>query len=123
MFFTRTCLAVGALLLGATQVYAQGDVARGKASFAPCAVCHSIEKADNGRGPSLFGVYGRAAASVEGYRYSSALKASGLQWDDANLSLWLKSPTTLVPGTVMRFFGMSDEGAREDMISYLKTLK
>ena len=34
-------------------------------------------------GPSLIGVAGSKAASVEGARYSPALKASGIVWDDA----------------------------------------
>ena len=51
------------------------DVAKGKAVFARCAICHNVEKdGGNGVGPNLFGDC-RAAnpPASEGFNYSGAL--------------------------------------------------
>jgi cytochrome c len=74
-------------------------------------------------GPSLVGVYGRKAASLPGYDYSAALKASGLVWNAANLDAWLTDPSKLVPGTKMAFTGIATPDLRADVIAYLATLK
>src|SRR3546814_7762499 len=69
-----------------------GDAAKGKQIFARCQVCHSLEADTNKLGPSLHGIIGRPAASVEGFTYSDAMKESGLTWDDATLGESLASP-------------------------------
>jgi len=49
------------------------------ASYAMCASCHSVSASAPRRiGPHLAGVYKRKAGAVAGYRYSPALKKSGL---------------------------------------------
>lgn len=111
---------------GATTAAAEASVAAadGKpASFAQCAVCHSVEKDKHGIGPSLAGVYGTKAGEIVGYSFSDPLKASGLIWDDATLDKWLTNPAALVPGTKMTFAGLSDQAKRKELIEYLKTLK
>ena len=94
------------------------------ASFAQCAVCHSVKAGTNGIGPSLAGVFGQKAGHLgETYKYSDALKASGLSWDEASLDEWLTMPSRKVPGTKMVFAGQSDPVKRKELITYLKTLK
>jgi cytochrome c len=115
---------VAASIVGATSASADtapnGDAAHGKALYQGCQACHSID--DNDLGPKHRGVVGRRAGSVEDYSYSTALRNSGLTWDEATLNLWLTNPSALVPGTKM-FFKIDDPQARADIIAYLRELK
>ncbi|MEZ0496246.1 cytochrome c family protein [Sphingomonas sp. IW22] len=89
-------------------------------AFAACKACHTVEKgARSGIGPNLHGVAGRDAASVPGFRYSTALKNSKLTWDDASLDAFIAAPTKKVPGTRMPI-GMADPKKRAAIIAYLK---
>ncbi len=91
--------------------------------FNQCKVCHSVEKGDNGIGPSLAGIYKTKAGEVAGFDFSAAMKASGLVWDDKTLDSYLSNPRGVVPGTKMSFAGLKDDAKRKDVIAYLKTLK
>lgn len=93
------------------------------AAFAQCRSCHTVEPGRNIIGPSLHGIVGKPAASVAGYTYSNALKASGLTWDPKTLDAWLTSPTKLVPGNKMIFAGQSNPAKRKEIIDYLATQK
>ena len=63
---------------------ARADEAAGEAVFKKyCQVCHATEAGKNKIGPSLAGIVGRKAGSVEGFHYSEANKNSGLTWDEA----------------------------------------
>lgn len=93
-------------------------------AFAPCKACHKIEAGAKLVGPSLFGVYGRKAASLEGFAYSDALKAKkDVTWDDANLKTWLTDPKAFAPGTKMVFPGVKKDEDIKTLIDFLKTLK
>src|SRR3569832_602643 len=60
---------------------AAGDAGHGGDVFdAECSDCHSLKQGKNKKGPSLFGVVGRKAASVADFSYSDAMKASGIVW-------------------------------------------
>jgi cytochrome c len=98
--------------------------ARGRALFLRCASCHEVE--DRGltkTGPTLKGVYGRAAGAVPGYGYSVALKSRSLVWDAAALDAWLMQPSAVVPETSMVFIGVPIAEDRKALIAYLQTLK
>ncbi len=89
-----------------------------------CIVCHSFEK--GGRvvfGPTLFDIYGKPAASIPGYEYSTAMKNSGLTWNDKNLLEFLSNPGRFLPGTTARFPGLKSAQEKADILAYLKTLK
>lgn len=103
--------------LGQTQ-----DANAGKQLFAQCSVCHSID-GSNGVGPGLKGSVGGNAGSVAGFRYSRAMKASGVTWDAKNLDTYLAEPQKLVPGNIMPFSGVADAKQRADIVAYLQTLK
>ena len=114
--------ALAALLLATPALAA--DPAIGKANFAKCGFCHRVgEGAKNVVGPELNGVVGRPAASVPGYDYSEAMKASGKTWDEASLRAYLAKPSAFVPGTKMTFAGFRDPAVIDDVIAYLKTFK
>ena len=113
-------LAVLAVL--ASSADAAGDPEKGATVFNKCRACHRIGPgARTVVGPELNGVVGRKAASVDGYPYSAALKASGLSWDETNLAQWLRAPRTLVPGTRMTFRGITKDEDIANVIAYLRS--
>jgi cytochrome c len=86
--------------------------------------CHSIQPGEHMTGPSLAQAWNHRAAAAEGFmRYSDALKASGLNWDEKTLDKWLASPAQLVPGNAMSFPGIKDPQARQDVIAYLRAVE
>ncbi len=100
---------------------AAGNPAAGRQLFASCASCHAAgPAARHGFGPHLNRLAGRTAGSLAGYAYSPALKASGLVWDTATLTAYLRDPGALVPGTKMRYFGLGiNEKKVVDLLAYL----
>ena len=121
MHYSIKLLSCAALVCAANAAPAQ-DATAGKAAFAPCAACHSVN-GSNGAGPSLQGVVGRKAGVFEGFRYSRAMKAAGTTWDVASLDAYIADPQKAIPGNVMPFSGMPDAKARADIVAYLGTLK
>jgi cytochrome c len=108
------------LLAALPAPYNAGDLANGEAKFALCRSCHTIEPGGaNMTGPNLHGVFGRAAASGAEFKYSDALKGSGIVWDADHLNQWLEKPQTYLPGTKMTFAGLKDAKDRTDLIAYL----
>ena len=97
------------------------DAGHGKSLFTACAACHT-EKAD-ALGPSLKGVVGRKAASLQNFRYSPAMTRSGLTWTEANLKDYLTNPQGKVKGNRMPFSGYPNAGDADDVVAYLVTLK
>ncbi|MBQ0818681.1 cytochrome c family protein, partial [Microvirga sp. HBU67558] len=63
---------------------------------------------------------GRKAGTVEGYNYSPANKNSGITWDEATFSEYIKDPKAKVPGTKMVYAGLKDEQRIKDLLAYLK---
>lgn len=99
---------------------AEGDVAAGEKIFKKCKACHAVgPKAKNRVGPLLNGIVGRPAATVEGYKYSKAMKASELTWDVETLTVYLAKPRKLVKGTKMAFAGLKKDADLENVIAYL----
>jgi cytochrome c len=117
-------LVVGVALVisaGSSAARADGDPQRGARIYGACAACHSLEPNLHLTGPSLDGLWGKKAASVETFaRYSSALKEQSLIWDEVSLNAWLTDPKAFVPGTLMPFRGIEDAKVRADLIAFLK---
>lgn len=114
---------IGAVAMAGSAIAAmpKGNPAKGQQVFARCAACHKVgPNAARSIGPALNGVVGRAAGSDAGFRYSPAMKASGIKWDEANLDSFLQGPAKKVPGTKMIFPGMTAAQDRADVIAYLK---
>ena len=111
--------AVAAVLISVSPTLA----ADAPAAFAPCKACHKVEAGGKSMGPSLFGVYGRKAGSLDGFAYSEGLKTGGWNWDDAHLTQWLTNPKAVVANTKMAFPGVKSPDDVKVLIDYLKTLK
>ncbi|MEE2567472.1 c-type cytochrome [Hyphobacterium marinum] len=94
-----------------------GDLTRGERLYRQrCAACHALDA--NRAGPSHRGVVGREAGTVSGYRYTAALRDSGLIWTPEALDEWLANPPAMVPGTSMGV-RIPNAQARADIITWL----
>jgi len=100
------------------------DVAAGKKVFRRCTACHTVDEGGKNKvGPILWGVFGTTAgARPTGYKYSDAMKASGIVWDDATMSDYLENPRKMIPKTRMAFPGLKKPEQRDDVIAYLKSV-
>lgn len=105
------------LLIGAA--YADGDAARGEARFQDCAACHKLEAGSNNVGPSLYRIFERKAAALEDFRYSPAMKRSGISWTPETLDKFIADPQAVVPANRMPYAGMANPSDRADLIAYL----
>ncbi len=94
--------ASAALLALSLPALASGDADEGEKIFKKCKSCHTIASPDEtivkgGRtGPNLFGAIGRAAGSVEGFKYSKSMISAGeagLVWDEEKLAEYVQDPT------------------------------
>lgn len=112
------------VLAAAGFAHAAGDAAAGKAAFSKCASCHNVgANAKSGFGPQLSGIIGRPAAAAKDYSYSDAMAKSGLVWNEKTLSAFMKSPSDTVPGTKMRFWGISDDKQIANLLAYLRSVQ
>ena len=101
----------------------RGDPINGKKVFKKCAACHSLQEGKNKMGPTLYNLLGRKAGSVEGYKYSKAMKNSGVVWDEESLDKFLTKPRKFIKRTKMSFWGIKKKSLRDDLISFFKQLQ
>jgi len=108
--------------LSCTPVWAQ-PAPNGETLFKQrCQSCHSVTAARPATlGPSLRGVVDRKAASTA-FRYSEALKNSGLTWNRANLDRYLAAPSKMIPGTRMTV-SLTDPRQRAAIIGFLEGVR
>ena len=114
----RATAALSVLLLTGV-AHADGDAVRGEARFQDCAACHRLEAGANSVGPSLHGIFTRKAAEIADFRYSPAIKRSGIVWTPETLDKFITDPQALVPGNRMPYAGMANASDRADLIAYL----
>lgn len=124
--FARSLAVVLLLMFSATAI--SEDAARrtledrGRAAFARCAGCHTIEEgAGHLIGPNLHGIFGRKIAGSVDYSYSVGLRARTGIWDEDALNRYIARPKLAAPGNNMAFPGMTSPHARRDLIEWLKT--
>lgn len=118
----RVCQgAVASLVLIVPALAAAADAIHGKKLFTTCLACHT-ERPD-ALGPSLKGVVGRKAGSLEDFRYSNAMIRSGIIWDGSSLREYLRDPQAKVKGNHMPFSGLASTSDADDVVAYLKTYK
>ncbi|MBB1250389.1 cytochrome c family protein [Rhizobium sp. G21] len=118
-------LTCAALLLAAStgMAFADGDAKAGAAVFKKCSACHTATEAKNKVGPSLMGVVGRKVASVDGFKYSEAMKtfgADGKVWDETHLTAYLSNPKAAIPKNKMAFAGLKKPEDILNLIAFLK---
>ena len=103
----------------------EGDADAGRRVFNQCRACHTIDPGGrNGVGPNLYGVFGRRAGAVEGFRYSAnmqELAQAGHTWTEANLRAYLRDPKSVAPRGSMAFNGLRNDTQLNDMIAFLRT--
>ena len=118
----KRLLLIGLALLGQPLLaMAGGDAVRGQALFKPCASCHQIGPyASAGYGPQLNAIIGRKAAITMDFKYSEAMKKSGIVWNEETFEEYIKDPKAKIPGTKMVFVGIKNEQAAKDLWAYLK---
>jgi cytochrome c len=109
---------VALLLIGTAR--AEGDAARGEAKFQDCAACHKLDAGANNLGPSLHGIFERKAGELADFRYSPAIKRSGIAWTPEALEKFIADPQAMVPGNRMPYAGMASAADRADLIAYLQ---
>ena len=75
-------------------------------------------------GPTLRGVYGRPAGTVEGFLYSREFlkRLQGVIWTGETLDIWITDSQAWVPGSMM-FYKQPDPEARRRIIAYLSNAK
>jgi cytochrome c len=114
--------AVAALAFAPAVCLADDDAAK-RQFLSSCGTCHTVEPgAPNRQGPNLAGVVGRKAATVDGFKYSSALTESRFVWDETTLDRWIEDAQAMLPGTSM-LYRQRDPDKRQAIISYLKSIK
>ena len=111
-----------ALVSSGTAVAA--DIKAGEKVFKKCKACHYADREKHKTGPHLVNIIGRTAGSLEDYKkYSKAMKASGIVWDETTLADYLRAPKKYIKGTKMAFVGLKKDADIENVIAYLMTEK
>ena len=108
----------------ATAQDAAGNAEAGQRVFNQCRACHTINQGGRAMvGPNLFGVVGRRAGSIEGFRYSAPMREKHEQnftWTEDNLRAYIRNPKEVVPNGTMSFPGLRNEQQLNDLIAYLR---
>ena len=98
-------------------------ISNGEKQFArKCSVCHTLSPDGRRRaGPTLFGVFGRMAGTLDGYPYSKALLDSDIVWNADSINrLFADGPDVVTPGTKMPIQRMKNAQDRIDLVTFLK---
>jgi cytochrome c2 len=121
---TWMCIG-GGLATGITSAIAQTRAPassndEGKLAFAKCSACHALTPGRNGRGPTLYHLFGRKAGAVPGYNYSLAMQRTGLVWRDNTLTQFILDPQRVVPGTTMPLTTSANSQQMRALLDYLR---
>jgi len=103
--FLIACAAAGLMTAPVfAESHASGDVAAGEAAFGQCVTCHVVQN-DAGEtlagrnaktGPNLYGIAGRQAGIIEGFRYGKDMSKAGeegLVWTEEHFVEYVQDPT------------------------------
>ncbi len=134
MKFNLAILAV--LATAAAPAFAAGDATKGEAVFKQCQTCHAVVDGEGKKlagagkiGPNLYGVFGRVAGSLEGFKYGKDIIAAGtggLIWDEAHFVEYVQNPSGFLkkqnndPAAVGKMaFKLKNAELAEDVYAYL----
>ena len=103
-----------------TALFASTSASDGAKIFKKCAACHSIAQGGGNKiGPALWGVLGRKAGTVSGYKYSKSMVAYGKPWSFEEMNGFLTKPKDWIKGTKMSFIGLKSAKDRAAVILYM----
>src|SRR5262245_19150136 len=119
MMCLQTIIATATIILAAAVAHAQGDPKRGEKVFENCRACHAVDGKTNEVGPGLHDVFGRRAGDRDDFRYSPALKRSGITWTPETLDTFIADPQKMVPANRMPYDGLPSARDRSDLIIYM----
>src|SRR5438270_10687394 len=93
--------ALAALWLLAFSGTARAEDPPGSDLFAnQCGTCHVLSATPEERqGPNLYGLIGRPAGKLKGFKYSPALARAKFTWSKERLDAWLTDSSRVVPGS------------------------
>lgn len=135
----RVALSAFALAAATLPAHA-GDPEAGATAFtSQCQSCHVVQNeagevlaGRNARtGPNLYGVVGRQAGVVDGFRYGPSIVAAGtggLNWDEETLVAYLQDPQGFLRATTgdnrarsQMSFRVRDAATAENIFAFLAT--
>ena len=73
----------------------------------------------NAVGPSLHGIFMRKAGELVDFRYSPAMKRSGVSWTPETIERYIADPQAMIPANHMPYAGMANANDRADLVAYL----
>ena len=130
---------VATMIVGllAVPALAEGDAEKGKKAFNKCKACHTIVS-DAGdtilkggkTGPNLYGIVGRAAGTVDGFKYGASLVEAGekgLVWNAETFAEYTQDPkkflkTYLDDTSAKSKMSFKLKKGSEDIYAYLESV-
>ncbi len=123
---SAACLVMG--LIASPSLAQDGDIAAGEKGFKKCQSCHVVMDDEGntlaGRasktGPNLYGIVGRTAGSVDGFKYGKSIVAAGeagLVWDEETFMAYVADPRAFLKAY------LDDSKAKSKMTFKLKKPK
>lgn len=95
----------------------------GERQFArKCSICHTLTPGSARRaGPTLHGIFGRLAGTVDDYTYSATLDGSSIIWNETTIDdLFEEGPDNYIPGSKMPMQVIASPQDRDDLIAFLR---
>ncbi len=97
------------------------------AAESKCKSCHTFDQGGKKKsGPNLFGIMGKKAGTVEGYKYGSYLKGADFTWNEENMRAWLADSKAVAKaaGAKTKMGKQKIKGEKADkLIAFLNGLK